>query len=92
MQIQSIDITRIIVAIIINEEVNLMSMNRTFVKVLMVASPNRAYLASYLQYFAKIPLRGTSDTLGTLYAIFTWQHGCNEVTTESANYGLLRGV
>ena len=43
-----------------------MSMNRTFVKVLMAASPNRAYLASCLQHFAKIPLRGTSDTLGTL--------------------------
>jgi len=43
-----------------------MSMNRTFVKVLMAASPNRAYLASCLQHFAQIPLRGTSDTLGTL--------------------------
>jgi len=30
-------------------------------------SDNRAYLASC--YFAKIPLRGTSDTLGTLYEI-----------------------
>ncbi len=43
-----------------------MSMNRTFVKVLMAASPNRAYLASCLQHFAKIPFRGTSDTLVTL--------------------------
>jgi len=33
-------------------------------------SPNRAYLASCLQYFAKIqPYGWTSDTLGTLYAI-----------------------
>jgi len=29
---------------------------------------NRAYLASAIA-FAKIPLRGTSDMLGTLYAI-----------------------
>jgi len=32
-------------------------------------SPNRAYLASVLRTSAQIPLRGTSDTLGTLYAI-----------------------
>lgn len=30
---------------------------------------NIAYLASCLRYFAQIPLRGTSDTLGALYAI-----------------------
>jgi hypothetical protein len=30
---------------------------------------NRAYLASALCTFAQIPLWGTSDTLGTLYAI-----------------------
>ena len=27
---------------------------------------NKAYLASCLRHFAQIPLRGTSDTLGTL--------------------------
>jgi len=32
-------------------------------------SPNRAYQASVLLTFAQIPLRGTSDTLGTLYEI-----------------------
>jgi len=32
-------------------------------------STNRAYLAAVLRTFAKIPLRGTSDTLGTLYDI-----------------------
>jgi hypothetical protein len=30
---------------------------------------NRAYLATVLHTFAQIPLRGTSDMLGTLYAI-----------------------
>jgi len=30
---------------------------------------NRAYLAPCLRHFAQIPLRGTSDTLGTLYVI-----------------------
>jgi hypothetical protein len=29
-------------------------------------SDNRAYLASVLRTFVQIPLRGTSDTLGTL--------------------------
>lgn len=32
-------------------------------------SPNRAYLALCLRYSAKIPLRWTSDTPGTLYEI-----------------------
>ncbi len=32
-------------------------------------SPNRAYLASCLRHSAQIPLRGTSDTLGTLSEI-----------------------
>jgi len=31
--------------------------------------PNSGYAASGLRHFAQMPLHGTSDTLGTLYAI-----------------------
>ena len=40
-------------------------------------SYNRAYLAPCLQHSAQIPLRGTSDTLGTLSEI--GGDGINEV-------------
>ena len=39
---------------------------------MFATSPNRAYLASF--HFAQIPLRRTSDTLGTLYAIMEEEH------------------
>jgi hypothetical protein len=38
-------------------------------KVKMATADNRAYLAPCLRHSAQIPLRETSDTLGTLYEI-----------------------
>jgi len=48
------------------EKMRQSDMGRSF---LVAASPNRAYLASVLCTFAQILLRGTSDTLVTLYEI-----------------------
>jgi hypothetical protein len=37
----------------------------------LTSAYNRAYLASVLRTFTQIPLRGTSDTLGTLGEMLT---------------------
>ena len=58
----------------------------------MPTSPNRAYLATMISTFAKILLRRTSDTLGTLYAIVNKRLNTNGHNTRKRNLGEPRRV